>query len=34
MSRGTAGEGLPALHDHIDITGAELLDFVNAQFAR
>src|SRR5271169_2592421 len=24
MSRGTAGEGLPALHDHIDITGIEL----------
>ena len=24
MSRGAAGEGLPALHDHIDIGGVEL----------
>ena len=24
MSRGTAGEGLPALHDYIDIGGVEL----------
>src|SRR5215475_10450832 len=30
MSRGAAGEGLPALHDHIDITGIELEPMAHA----